>query len=192
MPTNPFILSPYSPTWPHDFRHLATLLRQSLNTLALRIDHIGSTSVPNLCSKDVIDIQITIASLPAPTIIDALQSLGYELRPLAARDHVPPGYPGPDSDWDKLFFRAPPTFRPTNTHVRPLGKPNQRYALLFRDYLRAHPAAAQAYAQIKQRLAPKLERLDYIEAKDPVCDLIMHSAESWSIASHWQPARSDA
>jgi GrpB-like predicted nucleotidyltransferase (UPF0157 family) len=75
--------------------------------------------------------------------------------------------------------------------VRPAERPNQRYALLFRDYLRGHPAAASAYGQIKQMLAPKLERDDYIDAKDPVCDLIIQSAEVWA-ESGWKPGPSDA
>ena len=191
MPADPFILVPYSPQWPADFRQLAALLRSTLGTAALRIDHIGSTAVPNLCSKDVIDIQVTLAGFEDPAPLDAFTRAGFICRPQIHHDHIPPGHNSPPSDWEKRYFREPPAMRPAHIHIRPAGKPNQRYALLLRDYLRAHPPAAAAYARIKQRLAPKLERLDYIEAKDPVCDLIIQAAEVWA-RSHWTPGPSDA
>ena len=63
---------------------------------------------------------------------------------------------GPETEWDKLLFLPPPGQRRTHTHVRVQGRANQRYALLFRDYLRAHPAIAEAYAELKRRLAQSL------------------------------------
>ena len=192
MPESPVILLPYSPQWPIDFRHLAAQLRTALGPLAIRIDHIGSTSVPDLCSKDIIDIQLTVADLQSPALLSAISAAGFELRPHILRDHVPPGRADAPADWDKRYFREPPGTRPAHIHVRVLGKPNQRYPLLFRDYLRAHPAAARAYAQLKERLAPKLGRPDYVEAKDPVCDLILQAAEPWAEITRWTPPPSDA
>jgi GrpB-like predicted nucleotidyltransferase (UPF0157 family) len=77
-------------------------------------------------------------------------------------------------------------------HVRVQGRPNQRYALLFRDYLREHPAAAAAYAELKRRLAAlEIDRGVYADVKDPACDLIMAAAEEWSALSGWRAGPSD-
>lgn len=71
-------------------------------------------------------------------------------------DHEPPGAETTPGDWTKRLFQNAPDERAANIHVRLEGRPNARYALLFRDYLRAHPAAAAAYADLKRRLAAEL------------------------------------
>jgi GrpB-like predicted nucleotidyltransferase (UPF0157 family) len=77
--------------------------------------------------------------------------------------------------------------------VRLIGRANQRYALLFRDYLRTHSTAAAAYAQVKAALALlHPDDMDaYYEVKDPVCDIIMCGAEDWAVVSHWVQGPSD-
>lgn len=182
----------YQPTWPAEFAAIAATLRGSLGALALRIDHIGSTSVPGLAAKDIIDVQITVAAL-APEVLATLTALGY-IRPEGIWcDHRPPNSTGPDSDWDKWFLREPQTQRMTNTHVRVLGRPNQRYPILFRDYLRAHPATAAAYAELKRRLARELaDPMTYPAVKDPAVDLIYFAAEDWAAATNWHMGPSDA
>jgi GrpB-like predicted nucleotidyltransferase (UPF0157 family) len=138
---------PYQPTWPAEFAEIAATLRAALGDLALRIDHIGSTSVPGLDSKDIIDIQLTVASFDDfQPVQSALDAIGYTFVPSNISDHRPPGALGPDSDWEKRYFRPPAQQRRTHLHVRLAGRPNQLYPLLFRDYLRAHPATAPAYA----------------------------------------------
>jgi GrpB-like predicted nucleotidyltransferase (UPF0157 family) len=187
----------YSPGWPAAFREIGGALRVALGPLALRIDHIGSTSVPGLAAKDVIDVQVTVAALDQATLSAGFERAGFV--PAAdnpRHDHQPPGAIGPDDDWAKLFFRpAAGVFggRRINVHVRAAGRANQRYALLFRDYLRAHPAAAAAYAELKRRLAALgLETGVYAEVKDPACDLIMQAAEPWAARIRWQPGSIDA
>jgi GrpB-like predicted nucleotidyltransferase (UPF0157 family) len=183
---------PYRQSWPQEFLEIASVLRHGLGPLALRIDHIGSTSVPGLAAKDVIDIQITVTALD-DALIAAMTAIGYTLPEGTWRDHRPPGFAGPESEWQKLLFRPPPGQRRTNTHVRVQGRANQRYPLLFRDYLRAHPATAQAYAELKHRLAEHLaDPRTYPEVKDPAVDLIYFAAEDWAAATHWQPGPSDA
>ena len=187
-------ISPSSENWPSDFMTLARDLRQALGPLALRIDHIGSTSVPGLPAKDIIDIQVTVTSLEAEPLVAALAPLGYSLRQDIVQDHVPPGDDGSSSRWLKRYFRAPDNQRPTHLHVRQQGNPNQRYPLLFRDYLRHNPAAAMAYAQIKVALA-RLHPTDpeaYYDVKDPACDLIIQAAEQWASATGWEQGESDA
>jgi GrpB-like predicted nucleotidyltransferase (UPF0157 family) len=183
---------PYHRSWPTEFQSIATRLRQGLGGLALRIDHIGSTAVPGLPAKDIIDVQITVAALD-DDLVAAMTDLGYSLAEGLRRDHCPPGFSGPPADWEKLYFREPPGQRLTNTHIRVQGRPNQRYALLFRDYLRAHPATAGAYAELKRRLAQNLaDPQTYPEVKDPAVDLIYLPAQEWAAATGWQPGPSDA
>jgi len=181
----------YQERWPSEFRAIAARIRQALGPLALRIDHIGSTSVPGLAAKDLIDIQITVAALD-DQVRAALTALGYTRRE-DLRDHLPPRMVGPASDWEKWFFIEPPEQRITNTHVRVQGRANQRYALLFRDYLRAHPLMAAAYAELKRRLAQHLaDPKMYPDVKDPAVDLIYLAAEDWAVATNWQAGPSDA
>ena len=186
---------PYKPGWPDEFRQIASILRRGLGELALRIDHIGSTAVPGLSAKDVIDIQITVTALDE-RIISAMTVIGYTL-PAGVweciADHCPPNFGGPRSEWEKLIFLPPPDQRRTHTHVRVQGRANQRYALLFRDYLRTHPATAGAYAELKRRLVQSLSDLrTYPEVKDPAVDLIYLAAEDWAAAAGWQPGLADA
>jgi GrpB-like predicted nucleotidyltransferase (UPF0157 family) len=186
------IITPYRSTWPAEFAALGAALRQTLGELALRIDHIGSTAVAGLAAKDIIDIQVTVAKLDS-AVEQALNLAGFQRLQHIDRDHVPPGYVGSDEQWGKWLFKPAPEKRPVNLHVRIAGRANQRYPLLFRDYLRAHPAAAQAYAQVKAALA-RHHANDveaYYDIKDPVCDIIMDSAESWARQVDWKPDQSD-
>ena len=78
--------------------------------------------------------------------------------------------------------------------MRGQGRRNQRYALLFRDYLRADAAAAGAYGELKRALAAvALDDWDaYYAVKDPACDLIMAAAERWAVQTSWEPPPADA
>jgi GrpB-like predicted nucleotidyltransferase (UPF0157 family) len=177
---------PYDERWPGEFDRIASALRSALGAHAVGVDHIGSTSVPNLSAKDVIDIQVTVSEF-APAISEALQRAGFTPLPDVTADHVPPGYDGVPGDWSKRLFVQPPGQRRVNVHVRLAGKPNQRYALLVGDFLRANPAVAAAYAELKSRLAAALANpADYPEVKDPAVDLIYLAAEAWAVSSGWQ------
>jgi GrpB-like predicted nucleotidyltransferase (UPF0157 family) len=181
------LIEPYSDRWPAEFQELAARVRAVLGDRALRIDHIGSTAVPGLAAKPVIDVQVTVARLgDAQPLLEA----GFEEK-TGFSDHRPPGAVGPDGDWEKRFFN-PDTGR-ANVHVRVDGRPNQRYPLLFRDYLRAHPDAARAYEELKRGLARHLHDTGtYADVKDPACDLIAIAAEAWAAAAQWVPGPSDA
>ncbi len=185
---------PYNSAWPQEFATLARQLRAALGPDALRIDHIGSTSVPGLDAKDIIDIQVAIRALePFAEHEAALATAGFELRPDIWNDHMPPGVSGPEEDWQKCMVQPAAGKRRANIHVRVLGRANQRYALLFRDFLRTHPRSAAAYAELKRRLALHLGEIrDYAEVKDPACDLIIEAAEAWAAHTSWSPSASDA
>ncbi|MCI0576970.1 MAG: GrpB family protein [Chloroflexi bacterium] len=182
----------YQERWPGEFEGMAAGLRRALGELVVRIDHIGSTSVPGLAAKDRIDAQVAIASWEKlEQVRAAMEEAGYFMHPGIVADHRPPGAVGPDADWEKRLFKETPGQRPVNFHVRLWGRPNSRYALLFRDYLRARPDAAAAYAELKRRLAAYLpqELKVYAIVKDPACDLIMQAAEMWAVATGWKAER---
>jgi len=167
-------------------------MRQALEPLALRIDHIGSTSVLGLPAKDIIDVQITVAALTDDARA-AMNGIGYTQPEGEWRDHCPPNVTEREGDWSKWYFHEPAGQRKTNTHMRVQGRPNQRYALLFRDFLRARADYTAAYAELKRRLAQHLANWKmYPEVKDPAVDLIYFAAEDWAAATHWQPGPSDA
>lgn len=189
--------------WPEDFRRAAARIRGAFGPLALRIDDIGSTSVPGLPAKDIIDIQVTVADLePEGPVVAALTSLGLWFRDDLRQDHEPPGAGAAAGGWAKLYGisprpaagEAPPDGPPLHVHVRAAGSANQRYALLFPDHLRLESAMAAAYADVKRALAAASpDDWDlYYAVKDAVCDIVMGSAERWAAATGWAPGPSDA
>jgi GrpB-like predicted nucleotidyltransferase (UPF0157 family) len=174
----------YDPTWPDQFEQLAAALRRHLGDGVVGIDHIGSTAVPGLAAKDVIDLQVTVADLAdADRLAPAFERAGYLATPYR-RDHQPAGDRSDPGRWEKRLWQSPPRARRVNVHVRVAGWPNQRYALLFRDYLRAHARAGAAYARLKRGLAERFgdDLAAYTDLKDSACDLIVVAAETWAAA----------
>jgi GrpB-like predicted nucleotidyltransferase (UPF0157 family) len=182
------VIHDYKPTWPQEFEVTRASLRKILGPSALRIDHIGSTSVPGLGAKDVIDIQITVPTL-TPEVRQTLIDAGYEYWSAIMQDHVPLGEDNHPHLWAKFLFTQPAGQRRINVHVRIDGNPNQRYALLFRDYLRAHPNSARTIELIKREIAKRHagDRDAYYDIKDPVYDLIWDAAQDWSKYTGWEP-----
>jgi GrpB-like predicted nucleotidyltransferase (UPF0157 family) len=182
------VIQDYNPGWPEEFEAVRSHLLEVLGSLALRVDHIGSTSVPGLGAKDVIDVQISVKEL-APEVRQKLVEAGYVYWDSITEDHVPLGEDANPTFWSKLLFVQPEGMRRANIHVRVDGSPNQRYALLFRDYLRAHPNSAKCIERIKRELAKHHpEDVDaYYDIKDPVYDLIWDAALDWSRQTGWQP-----
>jgi GrpB-like predicted nucleotidyltransferase (UPF0157 family) len=185
----------YQTRWAGEFAQIAATLRQAFGPLALAIHHIGSTSVLGLAAKDVIDLQVSVAALdPAAPIEAAIEAAGYNMRPRIGADHVPAGADPSPSLWRKRYAGELEGKRRAHIHIRVPGLPNQRYPLLFRDYLRANPAAAGSYALIKRELAARhADDVDaYYAVKDPVCDLIFDAAELWAARTGWLLPETDA
>ena len=168
-------------------------VREAVGTNALAIHHIGSTSVPGLAAKDVIDVQLTVADLVVP-IRAELEAAGFTFREGVTHDHCPPGMDVPPHDLEKRYYSRRGEGVPVHLHVRAQGRYNQRYALLCRDYLRATPMAAHAYAEVKRQLARRFpEDPDgYYDIKDPVFDVLMAGAFVWARATDWTPPPGDA
>ncbi|MBL8046114.1 MAG: GrpB family protein [Anaerolineales bacterium] len=181
------VIHDYKPTWPDEFEIIREHLFGALGDLAVRIDHIGSTSVPGLGAKDVIDIQITVQALTTE-VKEKLILAGYEFWPTASHDHVPLGENDDQNLWVKYLFNQPKGQRRANIHVRVAGNPNQIYPILFRDYLRAHPNSTRSIELVKREIVKRhAEDLDtYYDIKDPVYDLIWDAALDWAKYTHWK------
>lgn len=184
---------PHNPAWTSDFERAAVVLREVLGPVAVAIHHIGSTSIPGLAAKDVIDIQITVLDLSSE-ISDSLVEAGYHFLSHLPEDHAPPGVDMPRDQLHKYVFTQRDSERRLNIHVRVEGAFNQRYAVLFRDYMRSQPAAAEAYGQIKQTLAEWFpEDIDrYYAIKDPAIDMLMAGANIWAEETGWEVPPTDA
>ncbi|GGQ78890.1 GrpB family protein [Kitasatospora griseola] len=185
----PIVLA-YDPTWPERALALTDELRSDLGPLVLQVDHIGSTAIPGMAAKPVFDVQITVADLhEAEGAFDRLLVEKGFRRSLYRYDHVPAGVEDDRERWTKrLWTRRGQAEADCNLHVRLLGSPNERLALLFRDWFRAHPEAVPAYGRFKSVLAGVVRDLDvYADVKDPVVDLVVTVAESWAASTGWTP-----
>jgi GrpB-like predicted nucleotidyltransferase (UPF0157 family) len=132
----------YDPRWPVMFEAEARRLRDALGPLALRIDHNGSTAVPSLAAKPVIDIQVSVANLvPLTAYAGPLAAVGYLHRP------------HPDDSFCPFFHRPSQWPHTHHVHVVEAGGAEERRTLAFRDFLREHDDAAQEYAELKRQLA---------------------------------------
>jgi GrpB-like predicted nucleotidyltransferase (UPF0157 family) len=173
---------PYQARWASEGEALVARLALLVPT-AVAIDHIGSTAVPGLPAKNCLDVMIRVPDV-AHAGVDELVKEGFRQRPepwnrIETLDGV--GYP-------KLVFAPPVGFRPVNVHVRQIGSPTARYALLFRDFLRADPASRQVWGQFKLQLAETVSDIyDYGQIKESVQPLLMASAERWAAEHSWSP-----
>lgn len=188
----PLSIVDHDPSWTVRFSRVGAALRERLGDAALRIDHIGSTAVPGLAAKDIVDVQVTVTHLEdADGWPDELLPGVVRRHRGTADDHVPPGNPTDAHDWTKHYWSDRHRL---HVHVRENGSLNQRYALLFRDYLRADGVAAAAYGLLKRALAAAAgdDRQTYNAVKEPACDLIIAGAEQWARRPAWAPGPSDA
>lgn len=158
----------------------------------LAVDHIGSTSVPGLVAKDVVDLQIAVADLEtADRISPLLAASGFPAVPQADQDTPKPSHPDP-AEWQKRFHANADPGRPVNLHVRVAGSPGWRYALLFRDWLRAEPSAAELYQAHKHELAATHAgdqgTAAYADAKEPwFTEVARPLMDEWANRSSWIP-----
>ena len=186
----PVRVVPYDEAWPRRAAAELTALTTALGDLVLHAAHIGSTSIPQMAAKNILDLQLSVWDLEeaAAAFDGPLAELGYVRLPYE-RDHVPAGDDSDPGLWAKRFWRR--RNHPggdVNLHVRVVGSPNERLALLFCDYLRAHPPAVAAYARFKEVLAAHVGDLEpYTDIKDPVVDLVVTAASDWASAVGWQP-----
>jgi dephospho-CoA kinase len=179
---------PADPSWPDQARRIVARLKTTCGHRVVRIDHVGSTAVPGLDAKDVIDVQVTVASLDvAEELGDALLAAGYPrlddvTGDVAHTDDV--------AVWQKRFHASGDPGRPTNVHLRVDGWPNQRFALLFVDWLTAEPDARAEYLALKRDVVAAGHRTtgDYADAKEPWFVDAYRRAWAWADDTGWQPS----
>jgi GrpB-like predicted nucleotidyltransferase (UPF0157 family) len=138
---NPVIVLDYDPNWPGIFQTIHSRIANALGSIAARIEHVGSTAVPNLAAKPIIDIDVLLApETELSSANDRLASIGYVYQGDL-------GIPGREA------FLAPAGDPPHNLYAcLPDSREFQRH-LVFRDYLRSHPQDAKVYGDLKKSLA---------------------------------------
>jgi dephospho-CoA kinase len=175
-------LVPYDPAWVDDARRIINRLKMACGAKALQVDHIGSTAVPGMDAKDVIDLQVTVESLDvADELVGALADVGYP-RIAGITSDVP--HDGDPSLWRKRIHGAADPGRPANVHVRVDGWPNQQFALMFVDWLKANAGVREDYSAAKRKA---LDSSDYTDAKEPWFLDAYWRARAWADATGWRP-----
>ncbi|PPK60379.1 dephospho-CoA kinase [Actinokineospora auranticolor] len=175
----------YDLTWPSQAERVLGRLRLAVGDKAVRVDHVGSTSVPGLAAKDVLDFQVTVPTLD-DSLDEPLAAAGFPRVPGFDRDSPhPPG--GPETP-KRTHASADPA-RWANVHVRAADSPFARYTLLFPAWLRADEAARAEYAALKRGLVGGADTIpEYGTDKEPWFDRAIPRATAWAAATGWTPA----
>ncbi len=175
-PREPIELIAYDPRWVDAFQRMRKHLADALGDVAVRIEHVGSTAIPGIPAKPIVDIQVSVDDIDDDeSFRDAIESQGFELR------FIEPGH---------RYFRPPAGIpRDYQVHVCQVGSDWERVHLLFRDYLRTHPEVANEYGRMKLRLAKQhgQERIAYNDDKGPFIDAVVTVAEEWARQTGWVP-----
>ena len=159
------------PAWPAAFEEVAAEVRGALGDLAVAVEHVGSTSVPGLAAKPVIDVQVSVPSIvPRGRVVDPLVAVGYryEIDPI-------------ETEHEFLSRGYDPAGPLVHLHVCPVGSAWERRHLAFRDWLRSHPEDARRYEELKRRLAREHPRdiWTYVDGKTA----FIRSIEELALAS---------
>ncbi|MGV9710053.1 dephospho-CoA kinase [Gordonia sp. NPDC003424] len=181
------------PTWAEQGSRLVNRLWAIVGDKASAIDHIGSTAVPGLIAKPTIDIQVTVADLDvADGLADALADGGFP-RVAGIEGDRPKADPATgsvdDGAWGKRLHGSADPGRSANVHLRAAGSPGGRFAIDFRDWLRADAAARAEYGGIKREaLASADGDIDrYVEAKEPWFDDAYRRVAEWKRSAEGHP-----
>lgn len=159
----------YDPRWPERYEREEERLLDAIGECVERIEHVGSTAVPGLAAKPIVDITATLADWDeADDCVGPVENLRYDYFPESAER---------DSEW-RYFERRPEDGQAFNLHLRPSGIDHLERNLRLRDYLREHPGAAREYEEIKREAA--VEHPDdieaYSEAKTEFIESVMEAA----------------
>ena len=165
---DPVIVVDYDPAWPDRFRNWRQRLEDALGEAAIRIEHVGSTAVPGLAAKPIIDVQVCVADVADEArYVPAIEQTGVALR---------------SRDTEHRYFRpAPGRPRDVQIHVCEVGSDWERDHLAFRDVLRSDPVTRDAYAALKRELARRFpnDRLAYTEGKGEfIADVLDRSSNT--------------
>jgi GrpB-like predicted nucleotidyltransferase (UPF0157 family) len=165
------VIVPYDPAWPLRFVAERDRIATALGPLALRVDHIGSTSVPGLAAKPIIDIDLSVPDIEdEPVYLPSLEAAGYRLR-VRETGH--------------RMVRTPQL--DVHLHICQTGSDWERRHLLLRDWLRINESDRLAYAELKHRLSQQdwPDMNAYADAKGPLIVRITARAEQWAAETGW-------
>jgi GrpB-like predicted nucleotidyltransferase (UPF0157 family) len=162
---SPVVVADYDEAWATLFEQIARPVRDAVADLGAEVEHIGSTSVPGLAAKPVIDIDVAVCSAEdVPTAIERLRALGYV-------------YQGDKGIAGREAFMWPPGAKPHHLYVVVAGSQPHADHVHFRDYLRQHPDVARDYAALKKNLAERHpDGLGYTEAKSDFVAGVLRAA----------------
>lgn len=196
--SEPLTLSAYRPDWTAQAERLIARVRAACGESAVRLDHVGSTAVPGLEARDVIDIQITVPNLEvADTLAEPLAAAGFPRIDGITRDDPKPGYSvGGEADpalWAKRVHGGADPGRPVRIELRVDGWPGQRFALVFRDWLRAEGDVRAEYQDLKRAASTRAQRHPqypdaaeaYTDATAPWFDTAYRRAWEWAERTGW-------
>ncbi|MGL5861972.1 MAG: dephospho-CoA kinase [Phycicoccus sp.] len=178
------VLSPPDPTWPAQASRLLARARHAVGDLAVTLDHVGSTAVPELVAKDVVDLQIGVrrlADADLPAFVSAMAAMGFPRPAGAWADRGKAG-----TSWPKRFHGSTDPGRVAHLHVREVGSSGWEWALQFRDWLRDDREERDRYAAVKTALATTASSTgDYAEAKEPWFDQAWGRSRDWAQRTGW-------
>jgi GrpB-like predicted nucleotidyltransferase (UPF0157 family) len=159
------------PAWPARAREELARIADALGPAAVRLEHVGSTAVPGLAAKPILDLQVAVADIAAQeAYVGPLRGLGYLFAP------------APESPDFHFFGRPARRPRTHHVHVCVPGSHHEHRHLAVRDFLRAHPAEADAYATVKRAVADRHphDRLAYMAGKDAHVRALEARALRWA------------
>jgi GrpB-like predicted nucleotidyltransferase (UPF0157 family) len=171
------VIHEYDPAWPFRFEEERARILEALGASVLSIEHVGSTSVPGLAAKPIIDLLVGVRRLGEARAIGVhrMQALGYT--------HLPQY-----EVWlpqELLFRKGPPGPWTHHAHVMEASNPRREEYILFRDYLRQHPLVAEDYANLKKALALVFgsDIAGFRDAKRPFVEAVLASARAEAAAA---------
>lgn len=162
MPS-PIVIADYDPDWPVQFEKIRSQVAEQLGPVAVTIEHVGSTSVPGLAAKPIIDIDIVVASDDdVPQAIELLRPLGYE-------------HEGDLGVTGREAFAVPPGAYQHHLYVVTVGGRELKRHVAFRDRLRRDSQARREYEALKRRLAaqPGVDRSNYSQLKSDFIEKVL-------------------
>ena len=160
-------LIPYTKEWERLFQAEKPLLRAAVGKYVLDIQHVGSTSIPGMVAKPIIDIAIAVESFEGAAVcIKPIKQLGYEYK---GENGIPRRH---------YFTKGDP--RTHHVHINEIGGRNWKDQIIFRDYLTQYPEIAKEYAELKLALARRYptDRQSYLDGKAPFIERVLQLAES--------------
>ncbi|MBO3142927.1 dephospho-CoA kinase [Dermatophilus congolensis] len=188
-PENSSVLVEYDEQWPAQAARIIDRLSAALGDKAPEFEHVGSTAVPGMEGKNAIDIQVGVRDLREaddPEFVRILTDLGYPRVEEYRLDHPTDDLPDP-SLWIKRFHGSSDPGQVVHLHVREIGSAGWQYALLFRDWLRGDPGAAEEYVEVKATVDAQSSSVEeYRRSKAPWFNEVWPRIQAWARKEGWQ------